>query len=705
MVGDDKQTIYRFQGASTENILEFESLYKKSIQMVSLKANYRSQQNILDAAQALIDNNQFSLARRFPDLAQPLEAQRSEFALEPLQLAVLQSPGTELYFIAKQIQAALAEGTPAHEIAVLFRTNKGARDLADLLLRMEIPFHLQGGEDCLRDPILQQFLRLLQSITAPKDDLLLFTVLSSPFMGVDKVDLFKLVNERRDRQESLFDRLLAHPDLKTVAVRFLDWQAASLNMNLTQFFDALLKESNYLKMLLALPDQLEHLNRLNTLFAFLKRMNQSNRQLTLRDFLAHLHIMEENKLSLPAHELQTKKDAVRLMTAHKSKGLEFDLVFIPQCTDSIWSSTGKGDSLPLPENVLKNSPSHEAVEDERRLFYVVMTRARKRLILSRASCNEQGKSQTPSIFLEEIPKNFIQEQNTEAIEDEALQHLQTLFLTPQPEQHKEHELALLKAKVQRLEINTTLLNNYLKCTRLFYYKNLLRLEAAPNRSAQFGTLIHNTLHELGKSLQAGKLLSKQALLDQYEKSLETGPFLSSKDKKDLAQMGAELLSEYYDAQVPNWNKNNLFEYSFGGQGVHLDGIPLTGRLDKIEILDAEKKTVNVVDYKTGNPDKVTKQIAWDTDYGRQLAFYQLLFELAPKFPYTMVSGELDFVQKSKSKKEFVKKRVTVPQEVVEDLKGQIHSIVDEIQNLRFLQPAFQRYCEDCEYCQLLSSSL
>jgi DNA helicase-2/ATP-dependent DNA helicase PcrA len=123
---------------------------------------------------------------------------------------------------------------------------------------------------------------------------------------------------------------------------------------------------------------------------------------------------------------------------------------------------------------------------------------------------------------------------------------------------------------------------------------------------------------------------------------------------------------------------------------------LTGQLDKIEIIDQKKKLINIVDYKTGNPDNAGKYLKKDGKYFRQLVFYKLLTELSPRFEYEMISGEIDFIQPSNRTGKLVKKRFEISSADVKELKATIQKAWQEIQDLKFLDPSAA--CGECEYC-------
>lgn len=485
------------------------------------------------------------------------------------------------------------------------------------------------------------------------------------------------------------------PDFADFADQLLHWHKESINLPLVEFFDLIVKESGYLEHLLKKENQLEELNRLNSLFAQLKDWNRANTDRRLSDFLDYLTLIKENGLTLPAQELSTQKDAVCLMTAHKSKGLEFEHVFIMNAVDRQWGNSPDRGKIDVPPTLLKVALPHEKNEDERRLFFVAMTRAKKSLTFSYPKENAQGRPTVPSMFVSEIDPTLICKVDSTAIEDEALQRLQMLFLVPKPTASEDHR-AYVQSLLKNYTLSVTHLNNYLRCPRLFYYNNVLCVPQAKSRHLAFGTAIHESLKDLQLSVREGSTMDRETLIAQFEKHL-SHEILSQQEFRGGLDLGQRTLTEYYDFYRDAFHPNVLLEYDFRPHGVIVDGVPITGKLDKIELRDEAERTVHVVDYKTGNPDSKKDALGPQGEYRRQIIFYKLLCDESKKFPYTMVSGEIDFVQKSKSG-DFVRKIFHPSPEELTDLRTQIRAVYDDIQALKFLDLDEFEACGECEWC-------
>lgn len=696
VVGDDKQSIYRFQGASLENILYFYRRYQGQLRVVSLEENYRSHQGILDASHALIQHSEHRLSRFIPELDRALTA-AMPIPTQPIEVHELDQASTEHYFLAKKIQSLIQSGVLPSEIAVFFRNNYEAEPLVDLFTRLELPFRLERGGNVLEDLRICQLLELLRWIQEPGNAARAFQVLHYDFLGFQPLHIHRLMRLRSETKEDFFELLLQSESFAGLAEKLLHWQHLSHNRPIVELLDHVLRESGYLDFILSSEEKVEHLNRLNSFFDAVRQMNRNHPQMKLSDLMTQLDLIQENEVPIREHELRTRADAVRLMTAHKSKGLEFEHVFIMNCVDKHWGNAQKIERLKLPPNILKNDPTasvQESNEDERRLFYVAVTRAKKNLYISYSKTKDNGRPQLPSMFISELGDEHLRFMEEPELEEEALNRLQTLFLELPAQDHSEEEKEFARSLLQNYTMSVTHLNNYLTCPRLFYYRNLLKVPSAMSKHAAFGSAMHEALRTFTLRHKEGTLPSKAFLLDEFERQL-TRQILSEQDYQNGLHLGKETLSDYYDEYKEEFSPQAQPEYDFSSHGVHLDGIRLTGRLDQLIIKDG---MAEVVDFKTGNPDTKAAALQPDGDYHRQIVFYKLLCELSPKFPYPMKSGVIQFLQKSKKDDRFKRAVIKVTDEDMERLKTQIRSVYEDIQNLAFLKVDEFSSCGECDYC-------
>lgn len=702
VVGDDRQSIFRFQGASLENIRFFYNLFKKDATVISLKVNYRSQATILAAAQAVIQNNRELAEKYIPEISRELVSKNGRFR-ETIQARIYSSDESERFGVAREIRHLIDAGAAPREIAVLYRFNREATPMHEALASVGVPARVETPEDALADKNVQQVIQILRYLSAPagRAEELLADIIQYRFWKFRPLALVKLLHQAGAERRSLFAALNESPEFKDLAEKLAQWQIAATAYPLHRWVDIILKESGWLDWLLGQPDHNGIIVKLGRVLEELRRLNYTNHRLTAREFVQRLDLLREHNMSLPVDVSESSEEdgRVRLMTAHKAKGLEFEHVFIIQVADRHWGNIPSREKLPLPHGLLRYDVVEEDMsdEDERRLFYVAMTRARQGLHISYARAGQSGRQQVPAVFWQEIPAALKQEQEVLDTAGERADRLVQLVHRPLLEPDDRLLREWLSRRLKTYAMSVTHLNNYLECPRLFYYRNLLQVPQAKTKHQAFGTAVHAALRDFFGRLRRSKTLPNEKYLRQQFAWYLKREILTIPEYDDSLTVGEAALKHYYQRCHTEFSANVLTEYNFARHGILFQGLRLTGKLDKVEILDEKKKLVNIVDYKTGNPDKAGKYLKKEGKYFRQLVFYKLLTELSPRFEYEMQSGEIDFIQASKRTGKLVKKKFEISHQNVKDLQATIQKAWQEIQDLKFLDPALA--CGECEYCR------
>lgn len=726
VVGDDDQSIYRFQGASVENIVHFLKRYQTYGKRIVLKNNYRSQQKILDTAQRSIDNNDSRISKLISNISKQLSSSgmASSYALAPVEVHRSPSLQDEIFHIATTIKELVDNGTQPGEIAILFRENKEAIPLMDYFSRLGVNASFEAGENILEDIEICQLIDLLKIIERPERSDLLFNILNYDFVfesklfrdaGITAIDIFR-VNEKRRSQpraeepKAFIHFLIEDDKFKSFAEKIIEINKLSMNVRADDLLERVIKEFNFLDYSLKQPDYIQRINKLESLFNEVRGLIDSPvarnlkradtlKTIQLSDLIKHIELIQKENLRIKAKALNLESNAVRLMTAHKSKGLEFEHVFIHSCLDKRWGNKANRSKLKLPPLLLDETESllsNEANEDERRLFFVALTRARHKAYIHYHAENVKGQETVPSLFISELlglsDDVLIEIENPASEED--LKERFKLHFSDRIDNHIAEEKAYLDSLLENYKLSVTHLNNFLKCKRKFFYQNLLRVPAAKSKHASFGTAIHEALYELYSSSSP----SLEYLLESFNTHLEKQR-LTENEHTDCLGIGNKTLTEYFNKYWQESNKNVLLEYDFSGLGVNIDGVTLTGKLDKVEILDSDDKTVLVIDYKTGNPSNKGPSLKPGGDYHRQIVFYQLLCDLAKAkagFKYEMVAGEIDFVQQDSYNK-YVKKKITVENTDLEILKAEIKDMYSDITAHNFIKTEDLSECDRCDY--------
>lgn len=727
VVGDPDQTIMRFQGAAIENMLGFLGKFPAA-KIVTLTSNYRSNQTILDASGALISHN----AQRISDVVKGLDPHLLAASKEvgtPITLAPVASSTAEAVMLADSIRTLIDAGTKPSNIAVIYRANQDAKILADIFVKFGIDYVIQGGGNVLTDPTVLHFLKILRVIhdlRDKSDDLGLFTVLHYDIFGVDALDVLKASRFAADHKLTLFD-IMADPTLLDqielaskaqillVLRKLTLWQQIDANTTFVEFFEKVLTESGYLNWVLDQSDAHNRLSRLNTLFTAVKTMNLEDHSLNLSSFLHNIDLMQTHALRLEEVQFAPRDQAIILTTAHSAKGLEWDHVYVYKVIDGAWGNNASREMIKLPSGILpvtglslsKEDLKLRNLEDERRLFYVALTRARTSLTISYAtSYTTYGKSRevSPSLFVAELPTSTVSLKQVGNTSDELSIHLQKLLNsspTP-PIVQSDREESYLRDLVSKFALSATALNSYLSCPYRFKLNNLLKVPRAKAAYLGFGTSVHAALESyLRVVLEGGAMPPLNGLLAFFKQALELEIMTKDEFDKRLSQ-GNLILTAYYNFFKDDFTKP-LYLEKFAK--VHLGGgsedIILTGKIDRIDWLDQSAKTVRVVDYKTGKP-KTKGQIMGTTqdsngDLHRQLVFYKLLIDLDTHLNIKFGEAELDFVQSPHDGGKSGKHRFSISDAEVEALKATIHSVMSEIRVLHFPRTTDLSICSGCAF--------
>ncbi len=685
IVGDEKQAIFRFQGACLENFLYFKNKYPR-VKLVVLEQNYRSRQKILDAAHSVITNNLATLA------STPLKSNQKTTG-NKINIISFENPEAECLFLCQKIKEE-NKTTPAPEIAVLYRENKEAEALADILSRNKIPFAIESDENILEDIEIKKLNVLFNAVYSPNNTELAFPAAHLDFLEIDPLEIYKNPNHI---PQNFYHKLI-------------NWKKLSYNQNFARFFETVIKDSGFIKRLLKQPDYHHQITKINALFGEVKKISKGKNNFELKDYLEYIETLQEHNLPIKI-KTTTPENAVRLMTAHKAKGLEFDIVFITNACDKHWGNRRNINHFNLPVT-LAYTDKVERNEDERRLFYMALTRAKKDIFITYSALSAEGREQVPSQFINEIKPEFVTTPSVKsATPREAM-----IWLKQSPAQPTIDENKLVKNLFTLKGLSPTSLNNYLRCPWSFFYNNLLQIPKTPTNSQMYGTAKHRALQKFFDAHLDIKCPSKSFLIKEFKNGLEK-QFVSKKDLEQLHKKGREGLSAYYDFYKNSWNFNTVTEFKISGVDFSIgknQTIRLTGKLDKIELeastpgaqprsdLRSRSTTgVIVVDYKTSQA-KSRNWILGQTkdsngDYFRQLVFYKLLLDSLPTKKYRMAAGIIDFVEPNQ-KGRFKKETFEISTADLSDLKTLITQTSNDILNLKF----WNKRCDnkECEYCQL-----
>jgi len=393
VVGDEDQSIYGWRGADIQNILSFESDYPQA-QIIKLEQNYRSTKIILDVAGAVVSHNE---ARK----GKSLWTQKTGGELVTLYEAP--NAENEAMFVAQQILS--HQGLhPNENVAVLYRINFQSRLFEEACRRSGIPYSIVGGFSFYERAEIKDLLSYLKLCMNPQDTVNLIRIINTPPRGIGKTTIETLEEEARKRGLSLWETIGLAVEQKAFMARTLhaltafrskieEFIESARSLPLSQLIQEVMNKSGYLEWLENEGTQ-DELSRIENLQELVNAARDSEeRGESLRDFLDHAALVSDT-------DDYDAKAKVTLMTLHSAKGLEFPVVFIVGLEEGLFPHS-------------RSSLSAEEIEEERRLCYVGMTRAQKRLTLTRAKfrrfLGSESMSETePSRFIHEIPPSLIE---------------------------------------------------------------------------------------------------------------------------------------------------------------------------------------------------------------------------------------------------------------------------------------------------------
>lgn len=390
-VGDDDQSIYGWRGAEVGNILKFEHDYAGA-KIIRLERNYRSTANILKAASGLIANNKTRLGKT-------LWTEDTETS--PIRIKSVWDDNEEARFVGEEIEAFQRQRIPLSQMAVLVRAGYQTRAFEERFLTLGVPYKVIGGLRFYERMEIRDAIAYLRIINQPHDDLAFERIINTPKRGLGKATLEQLHTRARAENCSLYvaiEKMLAGGELKGKTAstlqklidHFVNWRGKLTELKLDELADLMLEESGYRAMWQAdkSPEAAGRLDNLRELVRALADFPN------LGEFLEHVGLVTDGAQAADG-------DMVGIMSLHAAKGLEFDVVFLTGWEEGLFPSQRTMDEL-----------GNEGLEEERRLAYVGITRARNHLTISHASNRRiynQWQSQIPSRFLGEIPEDTIEQ--------------------------------------------------------------------------------------------------------------------------------------------------------------------------------------------------------------------------------------------------------------------------------------------------------
>jgi DNA helicase-2/ATP-dependent DNA helicase PcrA len=598
VVGDDDQSIYKFRGAAISNILGFRDRYR-SARTVVLRRNYRSLAPILDASYRLVRCNDPDRLEVRAGISKQLRAVRAAPDEAPVRLEAFATHGEEADWIAAEIGRRVAAGARPRDHAVLVRANGHADPILRSLNVAGIPWRFSGTSGLYARPEVRRLLAFLRAVADPGSSVDVYAVATAEPYGLGGEDLTAIVNLARRRHRSVWDvleELERQPGILRVS-EATRAGVARLVGDLRRYIQlaherpagevlfTFLKDSGALGRLaasdsVAAEEELRNVARFFDIVRGQSTLLADDRAV----FVArHLDTLIEAGDDPPTADLDPDADAVAVLTVHKAKGLEFPFVFMPGLVAGRFPTHSRREPLSIPLALVRETlPEGDfQLQEERRLFYVGMTRARDELVLSSAADYGGGIARRLSPFvleaLELPPQAAIPGAGVTASDPlDRIAAAQPVATGVAPVRGPRDEPLLLSFYA---------IDDYLSCPLKFKYGHVLRVPIAPHHALVYGSALHKAIQEFHRRHARGDVMSDEELFAAFQLAWTNEGFLTREHEEARLATGRESLRRFREEQlkpgavIPAYVER---EFSFS-----LDGDRIRGRWDRVDIEPAD----------------------------------------------------------------------------------------------------------------------
>lgn len=717
IVGDDDQSIYRFQWANLENMLNFSTKYPQT-KFVVLDTNYRSNQAILDLASESIKNNSSRITNYIKDLSKNLTSYKNDNIVPEFLMA--KNSIDEKAFVLNKIKSFLDSWVKIEEIAVILRTNREVEEWWNFLQINWISVESKLKSNIFNSKYVSYLIDLISVIIDPyANETKLVNILRSWIFDVRNVDTIRAlrrlstINYTKKYKDKLFDFLsdeeelsklfpikedMVQMDLFTAQQNNIDSpETIDKIKNFTQTillcqsglgsnFYAFLKDSIQKTLFIDFVEKNGTFSDIEDIFTLLnvvKNWVTANNSFNHEDFLKKIYYYNKYNIAISRNILKDTLSWVQVLTAHQSKWLEYEIVFLPSLNLWNWWERKVRELIKLPFQVVGSSISEtlkntDSNEEERRLFFVGMTRAKNNLFLSFYQ-QDESKIKLQSNFLGELNPvyNAIEVDIENIVKNEFKPILHNTSLD------REEELYIAEF-LKNYKLSPSDLNKFIEDPKLFLKDVIFKYPFEDNEFTIFGRVYHKALEYFYLNLKKNWIKqSRKTLEDNFVKLLKQ-EFLTPEEFEKLKNKWLLWIEGWYDL-VNTDNVPLELEYDFRFRNIYLDWIPLTGKIDKIEQVSNDE--INIIDYKTGKA-KTINEITWknansDGKYFRQLLFYKIMLDLDSNFAfrYNKVNLMLEFVEWKDW--QYPSLAIDYDLDLLNDLKELIRDSRQKISNIEF----------------------
>lgn len=661
VVGDDNQSIYKFRGAAISNILTFTKDYPKSKQII-LNDNYRSTQTILDSAYKLIKNNDPDTLEASLGISKKLVS-KTKYPQEDIEFIYTDRVENEAEEVVKKIK-----GRDWKDFAILVRANNHAEPFVKALERQGIPYQFLGPGQLFKQPEVRDLIAYLKFLTDFTDSVSLYRVLSMEIFGIKQREIIGWLAQAKKENLSLFELMEKNGEK---FVEMIHRHQELINKESAgQILYYFLEDSGLLKTIVDYKTTGDEKRALNIMKFFdkLKSFEGQNLDSSVFAVVDYLNLaMDQGESPMASETDWTQNNAVNILTLHSAKGLEFPVVFLVNLVEARFPTRERKDQIPIPDNLIKETlpVGDYHLEEERRLFYVGMTRAKEKLYFSAANFYGEGKRERKvSPFVSEAGIAVSSKQLAVSDEKQLPLFEWAKPLTPNP-------YPLTPTKVDYLSYSA--IETFRMCPLHYKLKNILRIPTPPNAAQSMGNSMHLILRDLysHSGLDPETILNNNWIHEGYQ---------SKKHEEDSKKRISDFLTEYLKTDLHKNAKPLYLEQPFIFK--ISDILKIGGKFDRVD--DLGDGLVEIIDYKTGANVPTKKEI----DANLQMTIYALA--AATQFPIEKIKLSFYYFDTA-SKVTTIRTK-----EQLEEAKKEILAIRDEIQQSDF-QCSGSIICQNCEF--------
>lgn len=717
VVGDDDQSIYRFQGANLYNVLHFYERFKEIVQIVVLDVNYRSTKKIIDASNHIIEKNTQRLVGSIPNLVKKLKPANEGNVGQKVSVKCFDNLLQEQAWICDQIEKAYKNGEDLSDIAIIYKEHSQATNIIHCLEIRNIPLNVKETVNILSDTLFVQIITLIKLIInenckSEEYNYYLNFLIRFDFVKLSQSEISQIISTKFTDENNALYEVFKNPSkfltdanlcekISSIDSNIEFMKGVRFNASIPVFIQNLYEKFGILEFAVSSGKKNYLIKVLTTLLKNATAFQNSFQDGDVSDYLRKIEKMQSHGLKLSLDNSNCREGGVEFVTAHSSKGKEFKRVYIISCVTNTWNKKSKN-SDHFPEDILNKTDEFEQ-DEQRRLFFVALTRGKSEVHISYSTFDGKDKAITESQFVTELIESDTNvEVSKVSVPSEITQKFEIESLTVKPQTTSELiSKELVDEKLKSFSLTATKLNKYLRCPVAFYFEEIQEVKAPESEQLVFGNVIHNTLEAFCKLYRkTGEMQTVDLLLEKFVHQMERrkSSFSESNYSKRL-ETGKNALLYLYENKLKHLPQTIESEKYFNM--IEVDGVPIEGRADLVISLGGD---VNLVDFKVSakfNDKKVsapTDKNRYGGDYWRQLAFYSIL---ATSKPYCMSvnNATIECIQ-TNADDYLATKSITITSDLIEIIKSIIKETYENIKQYKFYEGCNE---EDCIWCKVANA--